>query len=181
MRQQHRRLSPAAHQHRCRDLLSRAPRLPVPPSCFLHSASSPAFPVHPLHSHRCLQRTVVWSRSRAVGPTAESHPRTPARQHLPALGPLPSHTRWTGPDSRAGFPSDQHSAEVCQQPRRPQPEDHIGLEVRAGPDPGPAGRERFRQFGHTGTGRLLKAGQEEDWRKKKVVWPPVQFVDARAV
>lgn len=142
VRQQHRRLSPTTYKRHCRSFFSCAQGLPVPPSCFLHSTSTPASPVHPLHSHCCLQCTMVRSCPRTVGPTAESHAAwTPARQHLPALGPLPSHTWWTGPNSRAGFPSDQHSAEICQQPRRPQPEDHIGLGVRAGFNPSPTGKD----------------------------------------
>lgn len=140
--QQHRRLSPPPHQCRCRYFLSRAQGLPVPPSCFLHSASTPASPVHPLHSRCCLQRTMVRSCSRTVGPAAEPRAaRTPACQHLPALGPLPGHPWRTGPNSRAGFPSDQHPAEICQQPGRPQPEDHIGLGVGAGLNPSPAGQD----------------------------------------
>lgn len=148
MCQQHRGLSPATYKHHCRYFFSCAQGFPVPLSCLLHSTSAPASPV-PLHSHCCLQCTVVWSCSRTVSPTAESHAGwTPARQHLPALGPLPSRAWWTGPDSRAGFPSDQHSAEICQQPRRPQPEDHIGLGLRAGLNPeGLVGEQ-------SGTGRL---------------------------
>lgn len=130
--QQHGRLSPATYKRRCRDCFSRAQGLPGPASCCLRCTSAPASPLHPLHSHCRLQRPMVWSCPRPVGPTAESHAgRAPARQHLPSPGPLPSHTRRTGPDSRAGLPSDQRSAEFCQQPRRPQPEDHIGLGVRA--------------------------------------------------
>lgn len=148
--QQHRRLRPAPDQRHC--FFSCAHGLPVPPSCFLHSTSTPAAPVHPLHSHCCLQRTMVWSCSRSVGPAAESGAAwSPARQQLPAPGPLPSHAGSPGPDSRAGVPSDQHSAEICQQPRRPQPEDHIGLGGRAGLHPGPTGRRTGVE--QSGTGR----------------------------
>lgn len=140
--QQHRKLSPAPHQRHIRCCSRRAQGLPVPPSRFLHPSPAPASPLHPLPPHCCLQRTVVWTCSRAVGPAADLHAaRTPAGQHLPALGPLPSHARWPGPDPRTGFSSDQHSAEICQQPRRTQPEDHIGLGVRAGWNPSPTGTD----------------------------------------
>lgn len=142
MCQQHWRLSPNTYKRHCRYFSRCAQGLPVPPSCFLHSASAPRSPVHPLHPPGCIQCPVVRSCSWTVGPTAEPHAAwTPARQHLPALGPLPSHAGGTGPDSRAGIPSNQHSAEICQQPRRTQPEDHIGLGARAGLSPSPTGKD----------------------------------------
>lgn len=142
MCQQHWRLRSTTYKrHRC-CFSSCTQGLPVPSSCFLHPTSAPASPVHPLHPHCSLQRAMVWSRSRALGPAADPRAaRPPARKHLPALGPLPGHARGTGSDSRPGFPSDQHPAEICQQPRRTQPEDHIGLGVRAGLNPSPTGKD----------------------------------------
>lgn len=140
MCQQHWRFSPPPYKpHHC--YLSGCPQgLPVPPPCLLHSCSTPTSPVHPLRPHCCLQRTMVWSSSRPIDPTpGPSTARASTCQHLPAPGPLPHHGRWTGSDSRAGaspgFPSDQRSAEVSQQPRRTQPEDHVGLGERAGLNP----------------------------------------------
>lgn len=142
MCQQHWRLSPNTYKRHCRYFSSCAQGLPVPPSFFLHSTSATASPVHPVHPLCCVQCSVVGSCSRSVGPAAKPHAAwAPAGQHLPALGPLPGHARWTGPDSGAGIPSDQHSAEICQQPRRTQPEDHIGLGARAGLNLSPTGKD----------------------------------------
>lgn len=144
MYQQHRRLSPPPFKPHHRYLSGRPQGLPVPSPCLLHSTSAPASPVHPLCPHPRLQRTMVRSGSRpadsAPGPCTA---RASTCQHLPAPGPLPHHGRGTGPDSRAGaaagFTPDQRSAEVSQQPRRTQPEDHVGLGVRAGLNPSPNG------------------------------------------
>lgn len=87
---------------------------------------------------------MVWSGSRPADSTpGPCTARASTCQHLPAPGPLPHHGRGTGPDSRAGaaagFAPDQRSAEVSQQPRRTQPEDHVGLGVRAGLNPSSTG------------------------------------------
>lgn len=121
--QQHWRFSPPPYQlHHC--YLSGYPQgLPMPPTCFLHFTSTPTFPVYSLHPHRCLQCTMVRSGSRSLNPTPGSSTAWASTgQHLPAPGPLPHNGWWTGADSRAGatpgFPSDQLSPEVDQQPRR---------------------------------------------------------------
>lgn len=123
--QQHWRFSPPPYKpHHCY-LSGRPQGLPVPLPRLLRSTSTPTSPVHPLHPHCRLQCTMVRSGSRPVNPTpGPSTAWASTGQHLPAPGPLPCHGRWAGPDSWAGaapgFPSDQHSAEVCQQPRRTQ-------------------------------------------------------------
>lgn len=142
--QQHWRFSPPPYKPHHRYLSGRPQGLLVPPPCLLHSTPTPTPPVHPLHPHLRLQRTMVRSSSRPLNPTpGPSTAWASAGQHLPAPGSLPHHGWWTGPDSRAGtapgFPSDQRSAEVSQQPRRTQPEDHVGLGVRAGLNHGPTG------------------------------------------
>lgn len=153
--QQHRRLRPPSNKPHHRYLSGCPQGLPLPPSCLFHSTSIPTSPVHPLHPHCCLQRSMVWSSSQHVHPTPGSCTAgASACQHLAAPGPLPCHSWGTGPDSRAGaspgFPSGQRSAEVSQQPRRTQPEDHVGLGVRAGPDPGPTGLD-WTGVGQRGT------------------------------
>lgn len=139
--QQHRRLCPPPHKpHHCY-LSGRPQGLPVPPPCLLYPTPTPTTPVHPLHPDCCLQRTVVWSCPWFVKPTpGSSSAWASTGQHLPAPGSLPHPA---GPDSRAGpapgFPSIQCPAEVSQQPRRTQPENHVGLGVRAGLNHGPTG------------------------------------------
>lgn len=132
MRQQHWRFSPPPYKlHRC--YLSGCPqRLLVSPCCLLQSTS--ASPLHPLHTRHCLQCTVVRSSSRPVSPTANpSTAWASTCQHLSATGALPCNRRWTGPDSwtgpTPGFPSDQCSAKVSQQPRWTQIKDHVGLNL----------------------------------------------------
>lgn len=166
--QQHWRFSPPPDKPHHRYLSGHPQGFPVPLPCLLHSTSTPASPVHSLRPHRRLQRAMVWSGSRPVNPTPGSSTAWASTcQHLPAPGPLSRYGWWTGPDSRAGtapgFPSDQHSAEVSQQPRRTQPEDHVGLGVRAGLNYGPTGLDRsvMRLIGRRGWKNQRSVESEE--------------------
>lgn len=191
--QQHRRLRPPSNKpHHC--YLSGCPQgLPLPPSCLFHSTSTPTSPVHPLHPHRCLQCSMVRSSSQPVHPTPGSCAAgASACQHLAAPGPLPCHSWGAGADSRAGaspgFPSGQRSAEVSQQPRRTQPEDHVGLGVRAGPDAGPTGLDwtglESDRVAHARSANRSCAQGRQKWRSvverrggvKRRMQPSLRFV-----
>jgi len=163
--QQHWRFSPPPHKLHHRYLSGHPQGLPVPPPCLLHP--TPTSPVHPLPPHCCLQCTMVRSGSRSVKPTAWAS----TGQHLPAAGPLPRHGWWAGPDSRSGaapgFPSDQLSPEVRQQPGRTQHEDHVGPGERAGLNPGRLDRTGVEQS-VPGPDRLGEdGGTRAAWRARR--------------
>lgn len=120
--QQSGRLRPPPCKPRLR-YLSRGPQgLLVPPSSLLHSTRT----LHPLHADSRLQRTVVWSGS-------VQRPSSTAGEHLSAPRPLPHPAGpYSGAPPAAGVSSEQHHAEVSQQPRGTQLEDDVGLGMWAG-------------------------------------------------
>lgn len=139
VRQHHRRLRPPPNYplHRRRYLSGCPQELSVPP----RSRRLGSAPVRPLRRPPCClqRRAVVGSSSQSVGAAAG----TSAGQHLPAPGTLPHIGGRPGPDPRPGappgLPPSQCAAEVRQQPRRTQPEDHVGLGRGPGLGPDPTG------------------------------------------
>lgn len=127
--QQRRRVRPSpCKPHQCY-LSGCQKKLPLPPSCLLHSPTTPAAPVYPLCPQCRLHRAVVRSSSQHVEPAASTNPAS-LGQRLPASGDLsPS----TGPTTRTRpLPAHCHSAEVSEQPRGVKLEDNVGAGARAG-------------------------------------------------
>lgn len=120
---QHRRLCPPPCKPHQRYLSGCQKRLPLPPSRLLCPAPTPAPPVYPLCPQCRLHHPVVRSGSQHDEPAASTTAAS-LSQRLPASGALrPS----TGPSTGTGpLPAHCHSAEVSEQPRGAEHEDHVG-------------------------------------------------------